>query len=167
MESFISPKTKKGLDSGIHGKGFFAVDFIKKDEVLAIKKGSILTKEDMDMAGIGGGVGLQIDDNKYIAPSTKDEFEKSMIFINYSCNPNIGMNGCDTVVAMRDIKSGEELVLDYATIANDDVVLYCDCGSKDCRKIITGKDWMKKDLQEKYKGYFTNYIQNLVDKNNL
>lgn len=163
MESFISPKTRKGLESKIHGKGFFAVDFIKKDEIIAIKKGKILTRQELEKAEIGGGVGLQVGDNTYIAPETKVEYEKSMIFINYSCDPNIGILGDDTVVAMRNIEPDEELVIDYAMIANDDVIMKCKCGAKNCRKIITGKDWTKPELQQKYKGYFSNYIQGKID----
>lgn len=164
MESYISPKTKKGLPSSIHGKGFFAIEPIKKDEIIAIKKGVILTREEMEKLGFSGsGVGLQIGDNAYISPTTKEEYGQSMIFINYSCDPNLGMKGSDTVVAMRDIESGEELTLDYTTFVNDDSSMECICGSQNCRKIITGKDWMKPELQEKYKGYFTDYIQSKID----
>ena len=163
MESYISPKTEKGLPSKIHGKGFFAKGFIKKDEVIAIKKGDLLSTDQLAKAGIGGNVGLQVGDDTYIAPATQEEFEQNMIFINYSCDPNIGMKGEDTVVAMRDIAPGEELVMDYAMIANDDQVMECNCGAGNCRHTITGKDWMKPELQEKYKGYFTNYIQGKID----
>ena len=161
-ESYISAKTKKGLPSKIHGKGFFAIDSIKKDEVVAVKKGVILTKDQMVTRGIDGGVGLQITDNEYIAPATRKDFEKSMIFINYSCEPNLGMKDNNTVVALRDINTGEELTLDYAMLVNDDSSFICNCGSKNCRQIITGKDWQIKELQEKYKNYFTNYIQSKI-----
>lgn len=163
MESYISPKTRKGVPSTIHDKGFFAVENISKNEIVAIKKGIVLTKKEMEDMGIGGGVGLQIDDDLYLAPKSHGEFDASMIFINYSCNPNIGMRGSDTVVALRDINAGEELVIDYAMIANDDSTLICKCGSKECRRIITGKDWMNSSLQKKYAGYFTNYIQRKID----
>ncbi len=163
MESFISPKTRKGLESRIHKKGFFAVDFIKKDEVIAIKKGEILSSKFLKDNNIGGGVGLQVSDDTYIAPSSNEDFEKSMIYINYSCDPNVGMLGEDTVVAFRDIQPNEELTLDYAMIANDSMSMECNCGSLNCRRIITGKDWMKPQLQERYKGYFTNYIQSKID----
>lgn len=165
MESYISPKTRKGLKSKIHEKGFFAVDFIYKDEIIAVKKGEVLTNEFLNKTGIRGGVGLQVSDNEYIAPRTEDEFEKSMIYINYSCDPNMGMLGEDTVVAFRDIQPNEELTIDYAMIANDDMSMECNCGAINCRHIITGKDWMKSKLQEKYKGYFTKYIQSKI--NNL
>lgn len=93
MESFISNKTRKGLGSKIHEKGFFAIDFINKDEIVAIKKGEILSSEFLNENNIGGGVGLQITDSTYIAPISKEDFEKSMIYINHSCNPNLGMSG--------------------------------------------------------------------------
>ena len=155
MESFISPKARKGLESKIHKKGLFSIDFIKKDEVVAIKKGEILSSKFLKDNNIGGGVGLQVSDDTYIAPSSKEDFEKNMIYINYSCDPNIGMLGESTVVAFRDIKPNEELTIDYAMIANDDISMECSCESLNCRRIITGKDWMKPELQEKYKGYFT------------
>lgn len=163
MDSYISPKTKKGLSSNIHGKGFFATDFIKKDEVVAIKKGINMTREEMAQSKLGGGVGLQIADNLYISPSNIEDFNRSMIYINYSCDPNLGMKSNDTVVAFRDINPGEELVLDYAMFVNDDSSFECDCKTKECRKTVTGKDWAKQELQEKYKGYFTDYIQSKIE----
>lgn len=163
MQSYISPKTEKGLPSDIHGRGFFSKDFIKKDEVVAIKRGHVLTKEELDKLDIGGGVALKIGDDSYLSPKTQDEFEKSMIFINYSCDPNLGMKGVDTVVAFRDIESHEELTLDYAMLADDETSMKCQCHSKNCRGLVTGKDWKLPELQKKYKGYFTDYIQGKID----
>ena len=40
---------------------------------------------------------------------------------------------------------------------------YILCGSANCRGTITGKDWMKKDLQEKYKGWFCWFLQRKID----
>jgi hypothetical protein len=31
-----------------------------------------------------------------------------------------------------------------------------------CRKTITGLDWMRKDLQEKYRGYFSRYLERKI-----
>jgi len=58
----------------------------------------------------------------------------------------------------------KELTLDYGTIANNDLSFECKCGSKNCRKMVTGKDWQNLEIQEKYLGYFTDYIQSLIDK---
>ena len=32
-----------------------------------------------------------------------------------------------------------------------------------CRRIVTGKDWMKKELQEKYKGRFCWFLQRKIE----
>ena len=37
-----------------------------------------------------------------------------MLFINHSCEPNVGFAGDIVLVAMRDISPGEELTTDYA-----------------------------------------------------
>jgi len=34
----------------------------------------------------------------------------------------------------------------------------CNCGSKNCQKIITGNDWKIPELQERHKGYFSDYL---------
>jgi hypothetical protein len=68
---------------------------------------------------------------------------------------------------MRDIAPGEELTHDWATTDDLDYVMECKCGSPNCRGTITGKDWMKKELQEKYKGWFCWFIQRKIDLKSL
>jgi SET domain-containing protein len=165
MESYISPKAKKGLPSNIHKLGIFAVEDINKNEIIAIKKGSYLTRKEMEKLGIEFGFGIQVDDDLFIAHKDKQELKKNFVYINHSCNPNCGMKGNNgKVLSMRDIKNDEELTIDYAMFMNDDSSMQCSCKSDKCRKIITGKDWKKIELQEKYNGYFTDYIQNKIKR---
>jgi hypothetical protein len=35
----------------------------------------------------------------------------------------------------------------------------CLCRAASCRKIISGRDWRKPELQRKYLGYFSAYLQ--------
>jgi hypothetical protein len=43
---------------------------------------------------------------------------------------------------MRDIEKGEELTYDYSLAdSNPNFSINCSCGSRDCRKTITGNDW--------------------------
>jgi hypothetical protein len=37
----------------------------------------------------------------------------------------------------------------------------CNCGAATCRKVISGQDWRREDLREKYEGYLSWY---LIDK---
>lgn len=166
MKSYISSKAEKGLKSKIHGKGIFAVKPIKKGEIIAIKKGHLLTrKQYLETEVYNQDSGLQIDDNLYIAPIKKDELEGSMICINHSCDPNIGMKDATTFVAMQDIEPDEELTIDYAMIEeNNNLSVKCNCGSDNCRKTFTGSDWKNADLQKKYKGFFSPFIQKRIDK---
>jgi hypothetical protein len=39
----------------------------------------------------------------------------------------------------------------------------CNCGAPGCRKVITGRDWMKPELQQKYRGYFSWYLEKKIE----
>lgn len=57
---------------------------------------------------------------------------------NHSCQPNTGYNGLD-VVALRGIRSGEELTLDYASFLDENMEPFdCQCGTTSCRGKISG-----------------------------
>ena len=86
-----------------------------------------------------------------------------MIFSNHSCDPNLGVQGQIVFVAMRDIQPGEELTHDWATTDDDSYQMECECGSPQCRRIITGQDWRKHELQQKYRSYFSWYLQRKID----
>jgi hypothetical protein len=101
---------------------------------------------------------IQIGDDLFIGPVTEEEREGSMIYSNHSCDPNIGVHGQIVLVAMRDIAAGEELNHDWAMTDNDSYEMECHCGTANCRKVITGQDWRKPELQEKYRGYMSFYL---------
>lgn len=102
---------------------------------------------------------IQIEDNLYIAPKNAEEVEGNILCLNHSCNPNVGVRGQITFVAMRDIPAGAELTIDYAMIDGDpEERMECSCGAKGCRKLITGDDWRNPDLQIRYQGYFSRYL---------
>ncbi|MFL6596932.1 MAG: SET domain-containing protein-lysine N-methyltransferase, partial [Chthoniobacterales bacterium] len=103
-------------------------------------------------------VEIQIEDDLFIAPVSDEERELSMLYLNHSCDPNLGMRGEITFAAMRDICAGEELTHDWAMTDVDDYSIECYCGAPDCRKTLTGKDWQRRDLQKHYAGYFSAYL---------
>jgi hypothetical protein len=82
-----------------------------------------------------------------------------MMFLNHSCEPNVGVQGQIVFVAMRDVGAGEELTLDYATIDHDTPPMVCRCGAAACRGVVTGRDWQRPELQRKYGRYFAWYLQ--------
>lgn len=165
MKSYISPKLEKrqsNIDKS--GKGLFAKELIKKDEIIGIKAGYIIEKNDFNGGGgFGSKIGkatLQIADNFFLGPQKEGEIKDVMMLVNHSCEPNIGFMGNVIVVAMDDIKKGEELSSDYATYINyPNFKMACLCRVKKCRGIITGQDWQNKRLQKKYGKYFSAYLK--------
>ena len=81
-----------------------------------------------------------------------------MLYLNHSCDPNLRVRGEITFVAMRDIRAGEELTHDWVMTDDDDYSVECNCGAPNCRKILTGKDWQRPDLQKRYEGFFSAYL---------
>ena len=156
--SYISPKAVV-TESRIEGRGLFAREAIRRDEIVAIKGGHIFNRRTLlEVAAALGPAEIQIGEDLFIGPLAESEREGSMIFSNHSCEPNIGVQGQIVFVAMRDIEAGEELTHDWATTDDDAYRMECRCGTSICRKIITGQDWRRKDLQEKYKRYMSWYL---------
>jgi len=154
-----SPKTEV-RESKIHGRGLFATVDIAREEIVAVKGGHIVDRETLrrEIAPRLGPVEIQIDDDLFIAPVTNEERELSMLYSNHSCQPNLGIRGEITFVALRDIRAGEELTHDWAMTDDDDYSVECKCGAPNCRKILTGKDWQHSELQKRYAGYFSAYL---------
>jgi len=162
--SYISPKAVV-KESPIHGQGLFAVEPIVKGEIVCIKGGYIFDRQTLrSMPDWYRAAEIQIADDLFIGPLNADEREGSMIFTNHSCDPNIGVRGQIVFVAMRDIQAGEELTHDWATTDDDDYEMECKCGFGNCRKVITGRDWRSKDLQEKYSEYMSWYLAEKIKR---
>jgi len=157
--SYLSLKTEV-RESKIHGRGLFAIADIAHDEIVAVKGGHIVERKTLreKITPLLGPVEIQIDDDLFIAPVTKEEHELSMLYSNHSCDPNLGVRGEITFVARRNIRAGEELTHDWAMTDDDDYSVDCNCGAVNCRKVLTGKDWRRSDLQKRYAGYFSTYL---------
>jgi len=166
--SYRSPKTEV-RESKIHGRGLFATTQIAKDEIVAVKGGHIVGRTALrgEIRPRLGPVEIQIDEGLFIAPVTEEEREGSMLYSNHSCNPNLGMRGEITFVAMRHIRAGEELTHDWATTDNNDYSVECTCGAPNCRKIVTGKDWQRADLQTRYASYFSAYLADKIARQSM
>jgi SET domain-containing protein len=162
--SYLSPKTVV-KESPIHGRGLFAREPIVTGEIVAIKGGYVFDAQTLrDVAQHLGPAEIPIADSLFIGPLTEHEREGAMLFSNHSCDPNIGIQGQIVFVAMRGIQPGEELTHDWATTDDDTYEMKCYCGADPCRGIITGQDWRREDLQEKYRGYIAWYLQRKIDR---
>ena len=161
IKSWMSPKVCIEK-SKVDGVGMYAEDDFKKGDVVFIKGGHILTRDELFSSGVINSY-LPLDDNYFLGATNKEEEDSIKLFINHSCDPNCGLRGEITFVAMRDIKKGEELTVDYAMIDNEDYEFKCSCGSSSCRGKVTGYDWKRKDVQDKCKGYFARYLEDKIN----
>ncbi|MGB9250426.1 MAG: SET domain-containing protein-lysine N-methyltransferase [Mycobacterium sp.] len=165
VSSWISPKARKGLSSDIAGRGLFAIELIGAGEIVAVKGGHIVTTSQLDdLPDPLPNSEIQIADGLHLVAISPEEYEPVMLFINHSCEPNVGLAGNIVYVAMRDVAAGEELTIDYALF--DDYegqeILACHCKTASCRGVIGGHDWRRSELQRKYKGYFSWYLQRKI-----
>ena len=152
-------------ESLIHGRGLFAVETIGRDEIVAVKGGHVFDRRTLvEVERTLGAAEIQIGEDLFIGPLAESEREGSMIYSNHSCAPNIGVRGQIIFVAMRDIEAGEELTHDWATTDDDTYRMECRCGAPACRKIITGQDWRRTELQEKYAPYMSWYLLEKIAK---
>lgn len=164
VATWISPKARKGMHSDIAGRGLMAVEPIAAGDVVAVKGGHIVTAG--QLAGLPERLqnsDVQITDELHLVALTDKEYEPVMLFLNHSCEPNVGFAGNIVLVAMRDVVPGEELTTDYAMFDDYNGQMACGCGTPSCRGVIDGHDWRRPELQRRYAGYFSTYLQRKID----
>jgi uncharacterized protein len=163
VASWITPKARKGVESAIEGRGLVAVDDIDAGEVVAVKGGHLVSTE--QLATLPAPLReseVQIADGLHLAALTADEYESVMLFLNHSCEPNVGLGGNIVLVAMRPIAAGDELTIDYALFDDYDGSMECRCGTPSCRGSVDGRDWRRPELQARYEGYFSWYLADKI-----
>ena len=165
VSSWISPKARKGISSRIAGRGLVATDRISAGELVAVKGGHIVTTKQLhELPDPLPNSEVQIADGLHLVAVSPEEYEPVMLFINHSCEPNVGFSGNIVLVAMRDVTAGEELTTDYVLFDDYDGQMPCHCTTASCRGTIDGHDWRRSDLQRRYHGYFSSYLQSKIDE---
>jgi uncharacterized protein len=101
---------------------------------------------------------IQIAEGLHLVALTDDEYEPVMLFVNHSCEPNLGFSGNVVLAAMRDVAPGEELTVDYCLFDVSTEPMTCRCVTGSCRGTVTGEDWLLPELQARYAGWFTTYL---------
>jgi len=152
--SYRSIKTEIRI-SNTEGRGLFAKESIRKGEIVSVRGGHIITRQmEENVNKLDEYWGYPIADDFVLAPLNTQEVEDVMMFLNHSCEPNVGILGQIIFVVMRDIDSGEELTIDYAMFGANKEPMQCNCRSSNCRRLITDSDWKITKLQEKYRDTF-------------
>ena len=103
---------------------------------------------------------IQVEEDLHLTSGMVDDLADC---VNHSCDPNAGLQGQITLIALRDIAAGEEVCFDYAMCDGDpEFRMTCLCGQPNCRGVITGDDWRIPELQQRYQGYFSPYLQRRI-----
>ena len=142
--------------SRIEGLGLFATTQIGRGETVSILGGRVIDDRDLERlaksgatynsAAIAEGVNLVLENDETLARG------------NHSCDSNLWLRDAFTLEARRDIAPGEEVTLDYALLTAVDWEMSCSCGSERCRGVVRGRDWQRPELQERYAGHFSPFL---------
>jgi SET domain-containing protein len=160
--SYLNPKCEARPNSR-GGCSVYAIAPIHKGELVSLWGGTIIAESQLDhsMPRFTERV-IQVDEGLYLL--TAEQKEPNDCF-NHSCEPNLGFFGQVGLVAMRDIESGEHLTFDYAMSDGGPYDEFdCLCGMPACRHKVTGNDWKRTELWEKYDGYFSPYLARRIHK---
>lgn len=123
------------------GKGVFAERSYPVDSVIGEITGEVNYESD------GSSYSFEIDENTQLEPYAPYRY------LNHSCDPNCEFNYEEVesgipilyVIALREIRSGEELTIDYNWPA--DAAIPCQCGAHNCRGWIVWEGDLERVLQ--------------------
>jgi SET domain-containing protein len=127
-------------DSTISGSGVFSTRPIPKGEVVHTLNGEHISKIQcywrIATGRLPADSPLQTGRHRYLE---LDQISKS---INHSCQPNCILAKVSTLIAVRDIETGEEITYDYSMTVAPGFFEYfffhmkCECRAPTCRRII-------------------------------
>lgn len=154
--SWLDPRVEI-RPSPIDGKGLFASAPIGEGETVVLLGGIVIS--DQELAALQPHSSLAIGEGLNLMQDDADLAQ----FGNHSCDPNLWMMDEVTLGARRAISTGEELTVDYAVLsASADWQMPCRCQVPLCRATIRGDDWRLPELQQRYQGHFSPFINERI-----
>ena len=148
--------------SKINGKGIFTKRDIKKGENICVIKGPEMFKINKNMKDVlshPDWVGFKT--NNWVDPVPPYKY------LNHSCDANTAIKGRKTLIAISDIKSGDEITIDYSIIEADPRWhMKCKCGSKNCRGIIKSIQELPEKVYKNCYPYISKDFQRIYERNN-
>ncbi len=137
------------------GSGVFAQKSFKPGEDLFIFGERIITWAKATCRSIHMGK------NRWMEP----EVGSFGHFINHSCAPTAVFQLPNKIVSKVEIKSGEEVTVDYSTLVHSsNWKMECLCSSASCRKVVRSFPLMPLAFQEEYKYFNTFEAERSVDQ---
>jgi hypothetical protein len=141
--------------TGAKGKGVFALrDFARGEFIFRRRHGRIVRNEDI--------ASLSDEDRMHMCEL---DWERCAVllppgcYLNHSCDPNAMRSGVK-VFAWRDIRAGEEIVIDYRLNATAGERWACNCDSANCPGQVEGGFFaMAEQRQKDYLPYAPPFIR--------
>jgi len=122
--------------SAIHGKGCFATVRFRQRKKIAEYTGERITNAEAERRAHRRVLRISGLDHRYSIDGSRGG--NGTHYINHSCRPNCYLqtiSGRLIVLALRDIRPGEEITLDYVSSMHSDRKR-CTCKAPDCRGTI-------------------------------
>lgn len=153
--------------SSFGGKGSFARKCINSGTLMTIWGGTLFTSSDIGCGKAEKSSLVAVGEDLFLGqPSSRSSTSHDLDhLLNHSSDPNLWLADEVTLVARRNISFDEELTADYATWeADEDFTARwdCMCGSPLCRRRITGRDWRRTDIQARYQGHFSPFLEDRI-----
>jgi uncharacterized protein len=144
--------------SEIEGSGLFAGRAFEEGETVMVLGGTLI--DDEELARVSPHSSLAVGEGMNLVQADDDPAQ----YGNHSCDPNLWLADEVTVVTRRPVEAGEELTIDYATMTVVPWQMECRCGAPSCRGVVSGDDWRRPDLRQRYAGRFSPFIEARIAK---
>ncbi len=163
LTAFMSPKLDARPRPHQGGVGVFAHAPVQAGELLIVWGGDVVPGEMLpDLPPLTRQHSIQIEENMYLVPSRSPE---PADYVNHCCEPNSGLSGQISLVALREIAPDEEICFDYAMCDGSPYDEFtCTCGAPTCRGRVSGDDWKRPELWDRYEGHFSPYLQRRINR---
>lgn len=127
------------------GRGVFAGRNFSPGELILVIKGKKFKWGDPIHFTDSGDYLIQTGHKSYIMPDSPG------IYLNHSCKPNAGIHKNRRLIAITEIKEGQEITFDYSTTMDENFwTLDCLCNEEGCRKYIQDFRLLPEELKKKY-----------------
>jgi len=156
--------------SPVAGRGLFARGPIEQGQPVVVWGGQVFTTAEIQVGIVADRSTVPIGEGIYLG-SPVGEYDRDRNdlgdLMNHSCDPTVWMRDEVTLVTRRPIEAGEELTANYVYWEDDEAFVtpfVCSCGASVCRHRITGQDWRRAELQSRYEGHFSPFINERIQR---
>ena len=159
--SYHSPQLEGRRIDGQGGRTLVAREPVEAGEVVVVFGGEVVHADQLaKLSPAERLLTLQVEEDLYLVSARDGAAD----WVNHSCAPNCGLSGQIALVALRRLEPGEEICFDYAMSDGTPYDQFpCGCGAATCRGQVSGEDWRRPELWERYRGHVSPYLQRRID----